>query len=81
MDKYKTLNDVTVNDLEMFAKLFTNELYVQSLIQGNLQEETALAIMTTIMSALNCDCCKDVSTISLNLIISLEERNKKKQFF
>ena len=80
MDKYKTLNDVTVEDLETFTKLFTNKLYVQSLIQGNLQQETVLAIMTTIMSALNCDCFKDVSIIYFKFNYFIR-RKKKKSFF
>lgn len=54
IDKYKSLNDITLKDLQEFATLFPQQLYVQSLVQGNVTEEQAHNVMNTLLSRLGC---------------------------
>jgi len=54
IDKYKCLNDITLEDLREFARQFPKELYIQSLIQGNYTEESAHNVLNTVLSRLNC---------------------------
>ncbi|KAH8386500.1 hypothetical protein KR093_000811, partial [Drosophila rubida] len=54
IDKYKSLNDVTLKDLQEFAAEFPQQLYVQSLVQGNYTEESAHNVMNTLLTRLGC---------------------------
>jgi len=59
IDKYKCLNDITLEDLREFARQFPKELYIQSLIQGNYTEESAHNVLNTVLSRLNCQAIKE----------------------
>ncbi|XP_034475038.1 nardilysin [Drosophila innubila] len=54
IDKYKSLNDITLKDLRDFARQFPQQLYVQGLVQGNYTEESAHNVMNTLLSKLGC---------------------------
>lgn len=54
IDKYKSLNDITLKDLKEFADLFPKQLYVQGLVQGNYTEESAHNVMNTLLTRLGC---------------------------
>ncbi|XP_060661374.1 nardilysin [Drosophila nasuta] len=54
IDKYKSLNDITLKDLKEFATLFPQQLYVQGLVQGNYTEESAHNVMNTLLTLLGC---------------------------
>ncbi|XP_017963608.1 nardilysin [Drosophila navojoa] len=54
IDKYKSLNNITLKDLQEFATLFPQQLYVQGLVQGNVTEEQAHNVMNTLLSRLGC---------------------------
>lgn len=55
MSRYKVLDTVTLEDMLEFAKKFPEELYIQSLIQGNLSENEAADIMDSTLKVLNCN--------------------------
>ncbi|XP_002027904.2 nardilysin [Drosophila persimilis] len=59
IDKYKSLNDITLEDLKAFAQKFPQELYVQALIQGNYTEESAHNVLNSVLSRLNCQKIKE----------------------
>lgn len=59
--KYKCLNEITLQDMLEFADIYTKELYVQTLMQGNLTEEAAHNVMNTVLTSLNCQNIKEVS--------------------
>lgn len=54
MTRYKVLDTVTLEDMLEFAKIFPQELYIQSLMQGNITENEAVAIMESTLKVLNC---------------------------
>ncbi|KAH8323085.1 hypothetical protein KR074_001857, partial [Drosophila pseudoananassae] len=54
IDKYKSLNEVTLEDLRDFSSQFPRELYIQALIQGNYTEESAHNVLNSVISRLNC---------------------------
>ncbi|XP_023307917.2 nardilysin-like [Lucilia cuprina] len=60
-EKYKFINDISLEDIQTFGKEFTQEMYVQALIQGNLEQKSALKIMDTVMEQLNCGEIKERS--------------------
>lgn len=59
IDKYKSLNEVTLKDLQEFAHQFPQQLYVQGLIQGNYSEESAHNVMNTLLTRLGCKPIQD----------------------
>lgn len=59
--KYKCLNEITLSDMLTFADIYTKELYVQTLMQGNLTEEVAHNVMNSVLTTLNCQNIKEVS--------------------
>ncbi|XP_039498699.1 nardilysin [Drosophila santomea] len=59
IDKYKCLNDITLDDLREFARQFPKELYIQSLIQGNYTEESAHNVLNSVLSRLDCKAIKE----------------------
>ncbi|XP_017065848.1 nardilysin [Drosophila eugracilis] len=59
IDKYKCLNDISLEDLREFARQFPKELYIQSLIQGNYTEESAHNVLNSVLSRLNCQAIKE----------------------
>ncbi|KAH8274415.1 hypothetical protein KR026_011557, partial [Drosophila bipectinata] len=59
IDKYKSLNDVTLEDLRDFCSQFPRELYIQALIQGNYTEESAHNVLNSVISRLNCKPIKE----------------------
>ena len=44
-----------------FADIYTKELYVQTLMQGNLTDEVAHNVMNSVLTTLNCQNIKEVS--------------------
>ncbi|KAH8276628.1 hypothetical protein KR044_000187, partial [Drosophila immigrans] len=54
IDKYKSLNDITLKDLQEFAAQFPQQLYVQGLIQGNYTEESSHNVMNALLTRLGC---------------------------
>lgn len=52
--RYKVLDSVTIEDMLEFAEKFPQELYIQSLIQGNITQDAAVEIMNSTLSILNC---------------------------
>ncbi|XP_037810382.1 nardilysin-like [Lucilia sericata] len=60
-EKYKYISDISLEDIQTFAKEFTQEIYVQALIQGNLQQKTAFKVLDTVMEQLNCGKIKERS--------------------
>ena len=74
IDKYKCLNDITLQDMLDYSDNYTNQLYVQTLMQGNLTEESAHNVMNSVLSTLNCQHIKEVcslSSIAFNKCINL----------
>uniref|UniRef100_A0A1I8PFT7 Nardilysin n=1 Tax=Stomoxys calcitrans TaxID=35570 RepID=A0A1I8PFT7_STOCA len=63
IDKYKSLNDITLDDMLDFADIYTKELYVQTLMQGNLTEEAAHNCMNSVLTTLNCQRIKETKYI------------------
>ncbi|XP_065362952.1 nardilysin [Calliphora vicina] len=61
--KYKCLNDITLQDMLQFADNYTQELYVQTLMQGNLTEEAAHNVMNSVLTTLNCQNIKETKYI------------------
>ncbi|KAH8409061.1 hypothetical protein KR009_006071, partial [Drosophila setifemur] len=59
IDKYKCLNDITLEDLRDFARQFPRELYIQALIQGNYTEESAHNVLNAVKTRLNCQAIKE----------------------
>ncbi|XP_030079691.1 nardilysin-like [Drosophila hydei] len=59
IDKYKCLNDITLQDLQDFAGLFPQQLYVQGLVQGNYTEEQAHNVMNMLLGRLGCKSIQD----------------------
>ncbi|XP_002075540.3 nardilysin [Drosophila willistoni] len=59
VDKYKCLNEITLEDLREFAVKFPQQLYIQALIQGNYTEESAHNVLNSVLSRLNCQVIKD----------------------
>ncbi|KAH8343533.1 hypothetical protein KR059_012169 [Drosophila kikkawai] len=59
IDKYKCLNEITLEELRDFARQFPKELYIQALIQGNYTEESAHNVLNTVLSRLNCQAIKE----------------------
>ncbi|XP_016985486.1 nardilysin [Drosophila rhopaloa] len=59
IDKYKCLNDITLEDLREFSRQFPKELYIQALIQGNYTEESAHNVLNSVLSRLNCQAIKE----------------------
>ncbi|KAH8395965.1 hypothetical protein KR222_000349, partial [Zaprionus bogoriensis] len=59
IDKYKSLNDITLQDMQEFAKAFPQQLYVQGLVQGNYTEESAHNVMNTLLTRLGCKAIKE----------------------
>ncbi|BFG02851.1 nardilysin-like [Drosophila madeirensis] len=59
IDKFKALNDITLEDMREFARKFPQELYVQALIQGNYTEESAHNVLNAVLSRLNCQKIKE----------------------
>lgn len=60
-EKRKFITAINLPDIQAFAEEFTQELYVQALIQGNLEQQTALTVMDCVMHKLNCVAIKEVS--------------------
>ncbi|XP_065364663.1 nardilysin-like [Calliphora vicina] len=60
-EKCKFIAAINLLDIKTFAEEFTQELYVQALIQGNLEQQTALTVMDCIMQQLNCVAIKEKS--------------------
>lgn len=60
IEKYKCLNDITFEEMVEFCEKYTQELYVQTLMQGNLTEEAAHNVMNSVLSTLNCQNIKEV---------------------
>ncbi|EDV91988.1 GH24288 [Drosophila grimshawi] len=63
IDKYKSLNEITLKDLQEFSHLFPQHLYVQGLIQGNYREEQAHNVMNTLLTRLGCRPIKEHSFV------------------
>ncbi|XP_075155037.1 nardilysin [Haematobia irritans] len=63
IEKYKCLNDVTLDEMLDFADKYTKELYVQTLMQGNLTEEAAHNCMNSVLTTLNCQNIKETKYI------------------
>lgn len=59
IDKYKCIDDVTLNDVFEFSKKYTKELYIKALMQGNLIEESAHNVMNSVLTILNCGNIKE----------------------
>ncbi|KAM8719591.1 hypothetical protein ACLKA7_005775 [Drosophila subpalustris] len=59
IDKYKSLNEITLRDLREFARQLPRELYVQGLVQGNYTEESAHNVMNTLLTRLGCQAIRD----------------------
>ncbi|KAM7347169.1 nardilysin-like isoform 1-T3 [Cochliomyia hominivorax] len=58
-EMFKFIPDVTLSEVQNFAKEFCEELYVQALIQGNLEKETAFKVMDSVMNNLKCEKIKE----------------------
>lgn len=54
IDKYKSLSDITLEDLKQFASQFSQQLYVQGLVQGNYTAIAAHHVMKTLLITLDC---------------------------
>lgn len=65
--KYKCLDSLTLNDVLNFADAYTSELYLQTLMQGNLTEESAHNVMNSVLTTLNCRNIKEVCMMAYNL--------------
>lgn len=71
-ERFKLIKEITLKELQSFAKEFCKELYVQTLIQGNLEKETALKVTKTVMDYLQCEKIKDVSVNSRKMLNFLD---------
>lgn len=63
IEKYKCLNEVTLEDMLEFVDKYTKELYVHTLMQGNLTEEAAHNVMNSVLTTLNCHNIKETKYI------------------
>lgn len=54
IEKYKSLSDITLQDLKDFASQFSQQLYVQGLVQGNYSADAAHYVMKTLLITLGC---------------------------
>ncbi|XP_014089704.1 nardilysin [Bactrocera oleae] len=61
--KYKCLDSLTLNDVLHFSDAYTSELYLQTLMQGNLTEESAHNVMNSVLTTLNCRNIKETKYI------------------
>ncbi|KAH8275979.1 hypothetical protein KR018_000489, partial [Drosophila ironensis] len=59
VDKYKCLNDVTLEELRQFMSQYPKELYIQVLVQGNYTEESAHNVLNSVITRLNCKPIKE----------------------
>lgn len=75
-ERFKLIKEITLKELQSFAKEFCKELYVQTLIQGNLEKETALKVTKTVMDYLQCEKIKDVSVNLRKILNFLNNFNK-----
>ncbi|XP_037935683.1 nardilysin [Teleopsis dalmanni] len=53
IDKYMAIRDVTLNDIINFSKIYTDQLYIKCLMQGNMTEEQAHNVMNSVLTAVN----------------------------
>ena len=60
-DLWDGVKNVTLNEFKLFSKRFLEKLYIQSLIQGNVNKEHAIDILSGLLNNLNCDKIPDVS--------------------
>lgn len=75
-ERFKLIKEITLKELQSFAKEFCKELYVQTLIQGNLEKESALKVTKTVMDYLQCEKIKDVSVNLRKILNFLNNFNK-----
>ncbi|XP_018350448.1 PREDICTED: nardilysin-like [Trachymyrmex septentrionalis] len=55
VDMHNALRNVSFEEFQNFAKCFTNRLYIQHLIQGNITQDAAIESMQQCFEALKCD--------------------------
>ncbi|XP_022215092.2 nardilysin-like isoform X2 [Drosophila obscura] len=54
IDKYKSINGISLDDFKAFARKFREELYIQALIEGNYTAESATDVMNDVIRRLQC---------------------------
>ncbi|KYM87527.1 Nardilysin [Atta colombica] len=55
VDMHNALRNVNFEEFQSFAKFFTNRLYIQCLMQGNITEDSAIEFIYKCVSTLKCD--------------------------
>ncbi|KAG5305856.1 NRDC protein, partial [Pseudoatta argentina] len=55
VDTYNALQNVSFEDFKNFAKSFTNRLYIQCLMQGNVTQDSAFLSIQECIELLKCD--------------------------
>lgn len=60
-EKNKRLRSIRFEDFQLFCRNFCQHLRVKSLMQGNIAEERAQAIMQKVLTDLECGIVQDVS--------------------
>lgn len=67
IEKKKILKTVKFEDFQQFCHEFLKEIRIESLMQGNLTEDSAKSIMQNVLKGLQCHKIKDVSILSLRV--------------
>ncbi|KYN14348.1 Nardilysin, partial [Trachymyrmex cornetzi] len=55
VDMHNALQNVSFEEFQNFAKFFTNRLYIQCLVQGNITQDAAVNSMRQCVETLKCD--------------------------
>lgn len=63
LSKFELFKKTLLSEFNEFAQRFLNEIKIKSLLQGNLNSDTAKNILEKIINTLNCKQIKDVSFI------------------
>ncbi|EGI69175.1 Nardilysin [Acromyrmex echinatior] len=54
IDMYNTVQNITLKDFQDFVKSFTEHLYIQCLVQGNMTPSAAINTVQQFIKTINC---------------------------
>lgn len=70
IQKYESIDEITLDDIKEFKENFHKKMYVQGLIQGNFTDEQAKEVMINALSIYNSEKIEDLSALD-NCLLQL----------